>query len=164
MVCPSGTALIACAVALVPSSNGALSPSSFAVAVAVAWDDTATPMLTFTFVSSSAGTGAFCDPSVGWPFLARRRAARRSARPMRTSRTRTVAGSRPNTFCENTRKTSTRSSPCNCSSKDRGESGRMNVRESPSAVRYVPAKSSTFSPLSPQRMARKLSLLSTWYL
>ncbi len=32
----------------------------------------------------------------------------------------------------------------------------MNVLESPKAVLYVPAKSSTFSPFSPQRIARKL--------
>lgn len=117
------------------------------------------PIVTLTDASSSA----FAVPSSPSPgdvpdmfSRARRRAALRSARPILTSRTRTVAGSKPNTFCEKTKNTSTRSSPCSCNSNDLGESGRMNVRDSPRAVRYVPAKSSTFSPLSPQRIARKL--------
>ena len=117
------------------------------------------PIVTLTDASSSA----FAVPSSPSPgdvpdmfSRARRRAALRSARPILTSRTRTVAGSKPNTFCEKTKNTSTRSSPCSCNSNDLGESGRMNVRDSPRAVRYVPAKSSTFSPLSPHRMAKKL--------
>ena len=67
-----------------------------------------------------------------------------------------MAGSNPKTLLPKTRKISTRSSPCNCNSRLRGESGRMNVLLNPSAVLYVPAKSSTFSPCSPHKIAKKL--------
>lgn len=114
------------------------------------------PIVTLTAVSSSVGTASASGSVTGWASRRRLRAALRSALPILTSRTLTVAGSSPKTFWENTRNTSTRSSPCSWSSRDFGESGRMKVRDSPSAVLYVPANSSTFSPLSPQRIARKL--------
>lgn len=141
----------------VPGKGLATGDPSFKSNADPGFDAIATPMVTLTAVSSSAcaASGSWGSDAC-WVSRARRRAALRSALPILTSRTLTVAGSSPKTFCENTKNTSTRSSPCSWSSRDLGESGRMNVRDSPRAVRYVPAKSSTFSPFSPHKMARKL--------
>ena len=75
---------------------------------------TDTPILMLTFVSSSSGPGGSVSNTSAEPDRISRAlllAALRSANPILTSRTLTVAGSSPNTFCANTRKTSTRSSP-----------------------------------------------------
>lgn len=149
-----------CSAGIKDASSTSVDPDASALGVgALALTETDTPMLTLTLTSSSAfsPSAPFVSPRIS---LARLLAARLSALPMRTSRTRTVAGSSPKTFCENTRKTSTRSSPWSCNSRERGESGRMNVRDNPKAVLYVPANNSTFSPFSPHSIARKLRVHS----